>query len=106
MKLPYTAVLDPETDNLQEWAEIPYNANRLHGAAVEAARLMSLDSQLEGVMVVKFTWEDEVHGDMTLRRENVAEAVQYAIDYYVDREEYEFAANAKNWLDRVNGLDK
>lgn len=104
MKLPYKAVLDPNTDDLQEWADTPYNASCLHGATVAAARLMGLDKSLKQVMVVKFTWEDEVYADLTLSRADAAEAVQLAIDYYVEREEYEFAALSKECLDKLNDI--
>lgn len=106
MKIPFITALDPDNDDLQSWADEPQNSSLLHGASVEAARMMCLDEKLKSVMVVKFAWQDEVYADLTLTRKDAFEAVEHAINYYVNREEYESAAYAKKLSDTIKLLDK
>jgi energy-converting hydrogenase A subunit M len=106
MKIPFKTVLDPDNDNLQAWADEPQNSCLIHDASVEAARMMCLDKKLDSVMIIKFAWEDEVYADLSLTRKDAPEAVELAINYYVNCEEYEAAAYAKKWADTIKVLDK
>lgn len=97
--VPIHAIIDPDTEDMQSWAEI--NAHDLHGVSVEAAHVMSSSLLIDEVVLVHFMWDDEVYADLFIKRNDIIEAVENAMDYYVSIEFYEQAAYVKSIIDKL-----
>jgi len=97
--IPIRATIGPETEDMQSWAEL--HAHDLHGVSVEAAHIMTLSTLINEVIIVHFTWEDEVYADLKLKRSDAVESVENAMNYYASIEFYEQAAYAKNIIDKL-----
>lgn len=97
--IPIYATVDPDMEDMQSWAE--ENAHELHGVSVDAAYIMATTSLVDEVIIIHFAWEDEVYADLVLKRDECAEAVENALEYYVSIEFFEQAAYARDILNKL-----
>lgn len=89
-------MVDP--NNLEEW--LLSNKVEVYKKSIEAANDLVTDNTITQKLMVEFSWEDEIYAKIYMKRSDVPNAMQKAIEYFVENELYEEAQIAKNINDQ------
>jgi hypothetical protein len=89
-------MVDP--NNLEEW--LLSNKVEVYKKSIEAANDLVADNTITQKLMVEFSWEDEIYAKIYMKRSDVPNAMQKAIEYFVENELYEEAQIAKNINDK------
>lgn len=97
--------IEQDADILVEWSR--ENENVLHETSMDATEKMLADSTIDELVVIEFYVNSNAKypfADITMHREDMAESLDLAQDYFVSTEEYELALRAKNLKELVNKI--
>ena len=90
MKLPLEIIMDADVDKIVEWAD--ENQAVMHRSTMTAVSVMLLDETLEDISVICFYRDKrsvKPFAEIIMHREDVAESLQIALNFFVQGEMYE-----------------
>lgn len=87
-------------ENLEEW--LTYNKMEVYERSLEIAKEIIEDSNCNQKLMIEFSWEDEIYAKIYMKKSDIPNAMNKAIEYFVKNEFYEKAQEAKTLVDKSN----
>ena len=84
-------------DHLEDW--LIRNPDKVYVRSVETAlKLMESENLLESAFL-EFYWDNEIYSKLYMKKSDIPTAMDKAIEYFVDKELYEYSVKAKKAKD-------
>jgi hypothetical protein len=84
-------------DHLEDW--LIRNPDKVYARSVETAlKLMESENLLESAFL-EFYWDNEIYSKLYMKKSDIPTAMDKEIEYFVDKELYEYAVKAKKAKD-------
>lgn len=80
-------------DHLEEW--LISNPEKVYKRSVETAISLAKNKEALEESFMEFIWENETYSKIYMKRTDIPKAMDKAIEYFVDKELYEYAQMAK-----------
>lgn len=87
-------------DYLEDW--LIENPDKVYIRSVETALKLAESEDLIEDCFLEFCWEDRIYSKIHMKKTDIPTAMDKAIEYFVAREMYEYAGNAKKAKDLFN----
>jgi hypothetical protein len=84
-------------DHLEDW--LIKNPEKVYTRSVETALKLVENEDLHEESFLEFYWDNEVYSKIYMKKSDIPKAMDKAIEYFVDKELYEYAVNAKKAKD-------
>lgn len=100
---PTRVIIERDADLIIEWSA--KNEHMIHDAVLLGVQLLLSHPHEEDLILIEFfesSLDDESFADVGLQREDIIESLRLAEKFYVNVEEYEKAADAKNLISIAN----
>lgn len=91
-------------ENLEKW--LLSNPGKIYARTVETALKMAEDNDLDSEAFMEFIWDNKVYSKIYMKRTDIPQAMNKAIEYFVNMELYEYAQMAKNAKDSFENREK